>query len=91
MPKFRKIPVTIEAFRPFVDASPAWFQLAMDDGIVAYYPGTRGQKSDPPHFLIGSLEGIMRAIKGDWIIKGVKGELYPCKADIFAITYEAAE
>jgi hypothetical protein len=38
--------------------------------------------------LIGTLEGTMRAEPGDWIIRSVKGELYPCKPDIFAATYE---
>lgn len=37
---------------------------------------------------IETLEGTMKANKGDWIIKGVKGELYPCKPDIFNLTYE---
>ena len=37
---------------------------------------------------IDTLEGKMKANKGDWIIKGVKGELYPCKPDIFLETYE---
>jgi hypothetical protein len=37
---------------------------------------------------IYTLEGKMKATKGDWIIKGVKGELYPCKPDIFEMTYE---
>lgn len=40
---------------------------------------------------IGTLEGPHIAKLGDWIIRGVKGEMYPCKADIFAATYEAAE
>lgn len=40
---------------------------------------------------IETLEGIMKANKGDWIIKGVKGELYPCKHDVFNITYEKVE
>lgn len=40
---------------------------------------------------IKTLEGTMRAEAGDWIIKGVKGELYPCKPDIFEATYEPAE
>jgi hypothetical protein len=39
---------------------------------------------------IGTLEGNMVASPGDWIIRGVKGELYPCKPDIFAATYEPA-
>ena len=37
---------------------------------------------------IETLEGTMKADKGDWIIKGVKGELYPCKPDVFEMTYE---
>lgn len=41
--------------------------------------------------VIRTLEGDMRADVGDWIIRGVKGELYPCKPDIFALTYEAVE
>jgi hypothetical protein len=39
---------------------------------------------------IGTLEGVHRADPGDWIIQGIKGELYPCKPDIFAATYEPA-
>jgi hypothetical protein len=39
--------------------------------------------------LIHTLEGVMEAKPGDWIIRGVKGECYPCKPDIFAMTYEA--
>lgn len=40
---------------------------------------------------IPTLEGVMRANAGDWIITGVKGERYPCKPDIFAATYEAVD
>jgi hypothetical protein len=40
---------------------------------------------------IDTLEGVMTAQPGDWIIKGVKGEFYPCKPDIFVLTYEPAE
>lgn len=41
--------------------------------------------------VITTLEGAMEAMPGDYIIKGVKGEFYPCKPDIFAATYEPAE
>ena len=41
--------------------------------------------------MIRTLEGDMRATYGDWIIRGVSGELYPCKPDIFALTYERME
>ena len=42
-------------------------------------------------FIIKTLEGDMKATPGDWIIKGVDGEFYPCKPDIFAETYEEVE
>ena len=41
-----------------------------------------------PQLLIHTLEGVMRANFGDWIIRGVKGEFYPCKPEIFEATYE---
>lgn len=41
-----------------------------------------------PDLVISTLEGDHHALVGDWIIRGVKGEFYPCKADIFAETYE---
>lgn len=40
---------------------------------------------------IGTIEGTMAAAPGDWIIRGVKGEIYPCKPDIFAATYDAVQ
>lgn len=40
---------------------------------------------------IETLEGVMRANKGDWIIRGVRGEFYPCRDDIFRATYERVE
>ena len=47
---------------------------------------------DKGHFLlIQTLEGTMRADDGDWIIQGIRGELYPCKPDIFEQTYERVE
>lgn len=42
----------------------------------------------PEHIAIDTLEGTMRATEGDWVIRGVKGEHYPCKPDVFADTYE---
>jgi hypothetical protein len=41
--------------------------------------------------MISTLEGVMEASKGDWIIRGISGEIYPCKPDIFEATYEAIE
>jgi hypothetical protein len=49
------------------------------------------QGGDAPYATIKTLEGEMRAQVGDWIIQGVKGEIYPCRGDIFAATYEPAD
>lgn len=73
--KYRKIPVEIEAFRFGIDEIPQWF--------------TGRQLED--NLLIDTLEGTMKANYGDWIIKGVNGELYPCKNDIFKKTYVKSE
>lgn len=45
----------------------------------------------PPILIVRTLEGNMRAELGDWIIRGVKGELYPCRADIFEATYDRVQ
>jgi hypothetical protein len=81
--QFRKKPVVIEAFEWKTGyVAPAWFDEARNLGIV-------GADKEGGCF-IKTLEGLMRARPGDWIIRGVKGEIYPCKPDIFAATYEAA-
>lgn len=85
--KFRKKPVVIEAWRntedlPHRSLTPAWLSDAMNAGVVWFSGGYHG------HFTIKTLEGEMRAEYGDWIIRGVQGELYPCKPDIFEATYE---
>jgi len=81
MPKYRKKPVVIEA-RQFYANSP-------DAQAVADWGG--GYLTDDGHLVIHTLEGDMTAADGDSIIKGVKGEFYPCKSDIFAATYEPVE
>ena len=92
--KFRKKPVVIEARQlsgetlfdvvRWVDAEGGktgeWCWDADDDQFIV-----------ERYFNIETLEGVMRAVEGDWIIKGVAGEFYPCKPDIFAQTYEPAE
>ena len=94
MAKFRKKPVMIEAR-----------QYDGENGIALLFwvGGSEleeeliGDGIELEEELIGdgieikTLEGTMTASKGDWIIKGVKGEFYPCKPDIFALTYEPAE
>ena len=84
MSRFTKKPVTIEAWRNQESGAlqPEWLRAAWASGTVTHGP--------TGSILIRTLEGVMRADIGDWIIQGVKGELYPCKPDIFAATYEAA-
>lgn len=97
MPKFCKKPVVIEAVHYDERAAkhgwaeiPLWLEEAYDNGIVDNV-GTRSASGpvENVHIEIKTLEGVMRADPGDWIICGVKGELYPCKPDIFSATYEA--
>lgn len=78
--KFRKKPVVIEAIQ-YDGTFPMEF-LRGDERVRA--DGERGSGG----LAIHTLEGVMTASIGDWIIRGVKGELYPCKPDIFEATYE---
>lgn len=79
--KYRKLPVVIEAMR-FEDGHPS---RVMDFCRNAVYHAATNRISIP------TLEGVMHADVGDWIIRGIKGEYYPCKPDIFEKTYEAVE
>ena len=78
--KYRKKPVVIEAVQIPCSAMPEWLSDAMREGIVWIAGGASVR--------IKTLEGVMTASHGDWIIRGIKGELYPCKPDIFETTYE---
>ena len=79
MGMYRKKPVVIEA-RQF---------CSVNGSDVARWCG--GRHDDVLHqLIIPTLEGDMTAQPGDWIIKGVKGEFYPCRNDIFEATYEEA-
>ncbi|MFD2248884.1 hypothetical protein FHS82_000993 [Pseudochelatococcus lubricantis] len=81
MPKFRKKPVVIEAVQLRPGEEPYELSQAVVNGVVRY--------TEDGSVLIKTLEGVMSASPGDWIIRGVNGELYPCKPDIFEKTYEA--
>lgn len=94
--RFRKKPVEIEAWQYLQNISapkPKWLKDAESNGDVREYRQVmieQGQRwLDAPRLYIKTLEGEMEASINDWIIRGVKGELYPCKPDIFAATYEA--
>lgn len=81
MPMFRKKPVVVEAVQ---------YTGKNQNEVADFYPEICGAFGSLSVF-IQTLEGQMEAKPGDWIIKGVKGEFYPCKPDIFEVTYEAAE
>ena len=83
--KYRKKPVVIEAVQ--------FTGLRSMDEISLLCDGERSFSYEPNsgHLLITTLEGVMQADIYDWIIKGVKGECYPCKPDIFEMTYEPVD
>ena len=91
--KYRKKPVVIEAFEYDGDLQynsgiwyvPDWAVKAFNDGILFYGEDT------PWNLYVGTLEGNMLVRVGDFIIRGINGELYPCKPDIFEKTYEKVE
>ena len=86
MGKYRKKPVVIEAIR-FTYQNRGEVAMFMRDADS--WPSRTENGCDV--IMIRTLEGVMRADAGDWIIRGVKGEVYPCKPDIFAATYEPVE
>ena len=80
-PRFRKKPVVIEALRYTGDNLQ---EMATFMGVK--YPSTHEK-----NLVINTLEGFMEARPWDYVIKGVKGEFYPVKPDIFEVTYEKVE
>lgn len=90
MPKYVKKPVVIEAIKwegqQELKDFPVWIQEAIKEQTVWF--GINSHNDATPIMLIETLEGIHKAQVGDYIIQGVKGELYPCKPDIFEATYD---
>lgn len=86
--KYRKKPIEIEVFQWTGESGeikvPEWFAEYTEKQCGPFAQNKFGENV----VLIETLEGIMTAEPGDYIIKGVKGELYPCKPDIFEMTYE---
>ena len=83
MPMFKKKPVIIEA---------RLFMYENDYDIANWCDGVlHDTGTDTENLTIGTLEGIMTANIGDYVIKGIKGEFYPCKPDIFLASYEALD
>lgn len=92
MAKYRKLPVEIEAFqydgdllyRNGVYCVPEWAVKALEEGVLFY--SMFG--NNPAELFVKTLEGNMHVSVDDYVIKGVNGEIYPCKPDIFEQTYE---
>ena len=82
MAKFRKKPVVIEAMR--------WDGSNQSAAQIMRWCGRKLQNGNGL-MIIDTLEGNMRANVGDWIIRGIRGEFYPCKPGIFEETYEAVD
>jgi hypothetical protein len=81
MKKYRKKPVVIEAIRYEDETAQA----------IVDWVGEAAEFDDQDRgIVIRTLEGDHLALRGDWIIRGVAGEFYPCKPDIFQATYEPA-
>lgn len=82
MLKFRKKPITIKAVQ---------FAGDVGDPEIMVLDLACGREDGVDHLIIETLEGNMKVSPGDWIIRGVEGELYPCKPAIFAKLYEAVD
>ena len=80
--KFRKRPITIEAMQLTDSKSVLDIKEWMNNPDTCH-------STHPPTLWIKTLEGIMEASTGDWIIKGIEGEFYPCKNEIFIKTYQS--
>lgn len=78
---FRKKPVTVEAMQITDATSVLDIEEWIDSATISF-------NTDPPTIWIDTMEGRMEGRQGDWIIKGVNGEFYPCKNEIFIKTYQ---
>jgi hypothetical protein len=89
--KFRNKPVIIEAFKWTGDRTqtedPIWMIEAINNKTVFF----KGKLTQDVKLCINTLDGVMTADRGDYIIQDINGKLYPCKPDKFEKTYEKAE
>ena len=86
---YRKKPVVIQAIQ--WDGSLHGGELIAEAFGVAVQVHAEKDDPRPPRLVCATLEGLLSATPGDWIIRGVKGEVYPCKPDVFAATYEPVD
>ena len=88
MQKFVKKPVVIEAIQFTTNNEPNDVEMNRIVDWINAESDMRISSHNGTSIFINTLEGEMRAECGDWIIKGVKGEFYPCKPDVFEKTYD---
>jgi hypothetical protein len=86
--KYKKKPIIIEAAQLWPDTVPSIYDWMDISGKGNFHGCGHGIDPTDGKFKITTLEGIMEAGVGDYIIKGLRGEFYPCKADIFYKSYE---
>lgn len=87
--RFRKKPVVVEAMQFTGTGESCTGVTRFLGGPLS--TGHRWKATTNEGGYIATLEGEMEFVPGDWIIRGVKGEFYPCKPDIFDATYEAVD
>lgn len=91
--KYKKKPIEIEAVKAGNDGfeeMPDWLNEAIATGkVIPISP--MGSNTGFIGFKVQTLEGIMQGNRGDYLIRGVEGELYPCKGNVFEKTYEKVE
>lgn len=85
MPMFRKIPVEVEAIQ--FTGENALEMTDFGDGAILHMRASDQLRVNTS--LITGRQGVAYAGVGDWVVKGVKGEVYPCRDDVFKLTYEA--
>jgi hypothetical protein len=90
MDRYRKKPVVIEAMQLTSECDIEVVMWLEESDAAHQCLAQAGDVDTLTAIVIETLEGDMRAEIGDWIIRGVKGEFYPCKPDIFEATYEPA-
>lgn len=92
---YRKKPVVIQAMwwdgtRAEAGSFIEWMNADDIDGLATswYREANETVDREKPAIMIATLEGVMTCSPGDWVIKGINGEFYPCKPDIFQATYD---
>lgn len=95
MSKYRKKPIVVDAEQWFKNKPVSGVRKLVPISINHSRKDINGKEvgrgifhEAPEHFVVDTLEGPLEVREGDWIITGVKGEKYPCKSDIFELTYE---